>query len=322
MKTTTAERWHSKNKALLFVLDCSRNLRMYRKHKYLVLMFVPVVMYYLVFCYGPMYGITIAFKDYSFSKGILGSDWIGFDNFKRLFAAPSFREVFRNTLILSFYKLATGFPATIAFAILLNELQQIRFKKVVQTISYLPHFLSWVILGGMFIQLLSPSSGPINQLLSLIGMKPIYFLGDVKWFRFTLVITSLWKGVGWGSIIYLAAIAGIDTQLYEAAIIDGARKFKQIIHITIPSLAPVITIMLIFSVGSIINDDFDQIFNLYNEAVYSVGDVISTYNYRIGLIQNEYGYSTALGLFKNLISVSLILLTNFLAKKYNDYGIW
>lgn len=296
-------------------------LYLYRKYAALSLMMLPVIIYYIVFHYAPMYGVIIAFKNYSFSRGIIGSPWAGLANFKRMFASASFFEVFRNTLLISFYKLITGFPAPVVFAILLNELKNAKFKKTVQTISYLPHFLSWVILGGMFIQLLA-LSGPVNIMLSKLGISPVYFLGDVKYFRSVLVVTSLWKSIGWGSIIYLAALTGIDPQLYEAAKIDGAGKFKQILHVTLPALVPVITIMFIFSVGSIINDDFDQIFNLYNEAVYSVGDVISTYNYRIGLLNSEYSYSTAVGLFKNVISVVLIVSTNFIAKKYNDYGIW
>lgn len=294
----------------------------YWKYKYLTLMFIPVIAFYAVFCYGPMYGIIIAFKDYNFAQGIMGSPWIGLENFERMFHSESFIQVFRNTLLLSLYKLITGFPAPILFALLLNELRGRRFKKTVQTISYLPYFLSWVVLGGLFIQLLSPSSGPINAILKAMGMQPVFFLGDVKWFRSVMVITALWKGLGWGSIIYLAGLTGIDPELYEAATMDGAGKLKQVLHITLPSLVPVMTIMFIFAVGGVINDDFDQIFNLYNEAVYSVGDVISTYTYRVGLISNEYGYSTAVGLFKNMIAIALLAGTNFLTKRYSDYGIW
>lgn len=294
----------------------------YWKYKYLTLMFIPVIAFYAVFCYGPMYGIIIAFKDYNFAQGIMGSPWIGLENFERMFHSESFIQVFRNTLLLSLYKLITGFPAPILFALLLNELRGRRFKKTVQTISYLPYFLSWVVLGGLFIQLLSPSSGPINAILKAMGMQPVFFLGDVKWFRSVMVITALWKGLGWGSIIYLAGLTGIDPELYEAATMDGAGKLKQVLHITLPSLVPVMTIMFIFAVGGVINDDFDQIFNLYNEAVYSVGDVISTYTYRVGLISNEYGYSTAVGLFKNMIAIALLAGTNFLTKRYSEYGIW
>jgi putative aldouronate transport system permease protein len=234
----------------------------------------------------------------------------------------SFREVFRNTLIISSLKLVFGFPAPIIFALLLNEMRALRFKKAVQTISYLPHFVSWVILGGLFMQFLSPSSGPINIVLKSLDMRPIYFLADKNWFRPVLVITSIWKGVGWGSIIYLASLAGIDPGLYEAAEIDGAGRFRKAISITLPSLVPVITIMFIFSIGGIVKDDFDQIFNLYNHAVYSVGDVLGTYTYRVGLVDMRYSFSTAVGLFTNVISFALIILTNTITKRVNEYGLW
>jgi putative aldouronate transport system permease protein len=215
-----------------------------------------------------------------------------------------------------------GFPAPIILAILLNEIPMARFKKVVQTISYLPHFVSWVILGGLFIQFLSPSTGPVNIVLQNIGLKPIDFLADKTWFRPILVITSIWKGAGWGSIIYLASLAGIDPQLYEAAEIDGAGRFRKMISITLPSLVPVITIMLIFSAGNLVKDDFDQIFNMYNASVYSVADVLSTYTYRVGLVDMRYSFSTAVGLFTNIISFVLIVTTNAVAKRVNEYGLW
>jgi putative aldouronate transport system permease protein len=294
----------------------------YWKHKYLTMLFIPAIVYYIVFHYVPLYGIQIAFKDYIFTKGIWGSKWVGFEYFKELLTLGSFWEVFRNTIIISFYKFVIGFPAPIIFAILLNEIRLIRFKKFVQTVSYLPHFLSWVILGGLFIQFLSPSSGPINMLLQGLGIKPIYFIADPKWFRSVLVSTSVWKGIGWGSIIYLAALSGINPELYEAATIDGANRFHKIRYITLPELAPVITIMLIFALGGLINDDFDQVFNMYNDAVLSTGDVISTYAYRAGLVKMQYSFSTAVGLFKNIISFILVLGTNAIAKRINDYGIW
>lgn len=294
----------------------------YWKYKHLTLLFVPAVIYYIVFHYVPLYGIQIAFKDYLFLKGVWGSKWVGLEYFKELLTLGSFWEVFRNTIIISFYKFIFGFPAPIIFAILLNEIRQIKFKKFVQTVSYLPHFLSWVILGGLFIQFLSPSSGPVNILLKSLGIAPIYFLANPNWFRSVLVTTSVWKGIGWGSIIYLAALSGVNPEVYEAATIDGANRFQRIIHITLPEITPVITIMLIFALGGLINDDFDQVFNLYNDAVLSTGDVISTYTYRVGLIKMQYSFSTAVGLFKNIISFTLVMLTNSLAKKINDYGIW
>jgi putative aldouronate transport system permease protein len=234
----------------------------------------------------------------------------------------SFREVFFNTLIISTYKLIVGFPMPILFALLLSELKGLRFKKTVQTISYLPHFVSWVVLGGIFLQLLSPSNGPVNGLLKALGLNTVYFLGDPKYFRMTLVISSIWKGVGWGSIVYLAAITGVDSELYEAAALDGANRPQMMWRITIPSIMPVITIMFIFAVGGIVSDDFDQIFNLYNSAVYRVGDVISTYTYRRGLQGMEYGFAAAVGLFQNVLGFILILVTNKLAAKFGDYGLW
>ena len=294
----------------------------YWKYRYLTILFVPAVLYYAVFAYAPLYGIQIAFKEYMFNKGIWGSKWIGFDNFRLLFLVGSFREIFVNTIIISFYKLVWGFPAPIIFAILLSELRSKRFLKSVQTISYLPHFLSWVILAGLFMQFLSPSTGPVNVLISSLGLKPIYFLADKNWFRSVLVVTSIWKGVGWGSIIYFASISNINPEMYEGATVDGANRFQRVIYITIPSLAPVITIMLIFAAGNLIRDDFDQIFNLYNPAVYKVADVLSTYTYRMGLVEMKYEFSTAAGLFTNLVSFILVFLANFIAKRINEYGVW
>jgi putative aldouronate transport system permease protein len=294
----------------------------YWKHRYLFILFIPAIIYYGIFRYGPLYGIQIAFKDFIFRRGITGSPWVGLENFKLLFSMGSFKQVFRNTVIISFLKLVFGFPAPIIFAVLLNEIRAVKYKKFIQTVSYLPHFVSWVILGGVFMQFLSPSTGPVNIILKNVGIKPIYFLANNIWFRPVLVITSIWKGVGWGSIIYLASISGIDPELYEAAEIDGAGRLRKAISITIPSLVPVITIMLIFSVGGIVQDDFDQIFNLYNPAVYSVGDVLSTYTYRVGLIEMKYSFSAAVGLFTNIISFVLILVTNFITKRVNEYGLW
>ncbi len=198
----------------------------------------------------------------------------------------------------------------------------VRFKKFVQGVSYLPHFLSWVVLSGILIQLLSPSTGPINIFLKSVGIKPIYFLSDTKWFRTVLVVTSILKSLGWSSIIYLATLASVPAEQYEAARIDGASRFAQTRYISVPSLFPVVSIMIIFAVGGILNDDFDQIFNLYNAAVYSVSDVLSTYTYRIGLEQLQYGFATAVGLFKNVIGFALILISNRITKRINDYGVW
>lgn len=297
-------------------------LRQYIKYKYLVFLFIPPVIFYLMFCYWPLYGVQIAFKDYSYTKGIWGSPWVGFQTFIDIFNTASFWQVFKNTLIISVYKFAISFPVPIIFAIFLNELRGKMFKKAVQTISYLPHFISWVVLGGICVQLLSPTTGPVNILIKAIGLEPIYFLGDSNWFRTTLVLTAVWKSFGWGSIVYLAALTGIDPTLYEAAYMDGANRFQRIIHITIPSITPVITIMLIMNIGTIVNDDFDQVFNLYNSAVYNVGDVLSTYTYRVGLVDMDYSFGTAVGLFKNVLAFALVTLANTISKRISEYSLW
>jgi putative aldouronate transport system permease protein len=299
-----------------------RLLAKYNMHRQLFLLFVPVIVYFIVFKYIPMYGVTVAFKDYRLRSGILGSPWVGFEHFRLMFAGRTFREVLRNTIVISFYRLVFGFPAPILFALLLNEIRNMGFKKVVQTISYLPHFLSWIVLAGVFFPLLSPSIGPINYAIRSLGFKPIFFLGDPGWFRFTIVTTGIWQDVGWGSIIYLATLSGVDPELYEAAEMDGAGRLAQAIHISVPSLLPVITIMFILAVGRLLADDFDQIFNLYNPVVYSTGDVISTYVYRTGLIGLKYDFAAAVGLFRNVIGFALVFVTNAIVKKVNEYGIW
>lgn len=285
-------------------------------------MFIPVIAYYLIFKYAPMYGIVLAFKDYSIRKGILGSPWVGFTVFEELFATHTFVRAFRNTVIISLLRWVFGFPMPILLALMLNELKNLRFKKTMQTISYLPHFLSWIILTGLFTQLLSPTNGPINYIISLLGGKPIYFLADNAWFRSTMVITGIWKEIGWGSIVYLATIAGIDTELYEAAECDGATRWQKMFRITLPLMKPTIVILLIMNCGSILEAGFDQIFNFYNSAVYETGDIIDTYVYRRGIGDMEYSISTAVGLFKNVIGFILVTGTNFIAKRLGEGGIW
>lgn len=292
------------------------------KNRSLLIMLVPAFLYYIIFHYFPMYGLQIAFKTYKFNLGVLGSPWVGLNNFKELFSAPSFGKIFRNTILISTYKLIFSFPAPIIFAILLNEIGNKYFKKVTQTISYLPHFISWVILAGIFGQFLSPTMGPVGQLFKFMGKKPIFFLGNAKYFRTILVTTSIWKSFGWSSIVYLAGIANIDGSLIEAAVIDGANRFKCITHITIPSLMPIVTLMLILSTGSIVSDDFDQIFNLINPAVSEVGEVLSTYIYKRGLTNMEFSFATAVGLFQNIISFTLIFAANAIAGRISEYSIW
>jgi len=271
-----------------------------------------------------MYGIVLAFKDYMIVDGILGSPWVGFKHFNRLFSSASFFELITNTLTISFQRILFGFPAPIIFALLLNEIKVEKFKKIVQSISYLPHFMSWVILGGIVMELLSPTRGVINYIITIFGGEPIYFLTEVKYFRTILIVSGIWAGVGWGSIIYLAAISGIDIQQYEAAVIEGASRFQRAIYITLPSIMPVISISFILNIGGIMNAGFDQIFNLYNPMVYKVADILDTYVYRVGIQDMEYSFSTAVGLFKNVVGLIMVVITNFITSKLsnNEYGLW
>ena len=297
-------------------------LKSCKTHRALLMMLIPGIIYYILFKYKPMYGLLIAFKEYNLMDGVMASPWAGLKYFKLAFGSADFWQVFKNTLILSGYKLLFTFPAPIILALLLNEVRNTKFKKCVQTVTYLPHFLSWVVLSGIIINFLSPSSGPVNMILRACGMEPIYFMGEKKLFRGVLVISSIWKEVGWSSIVYLAALTGVDTQLYEAASLDGAGRLRQTFTVTLPAIANVVVIMLIMQVGKILNDDFDQIFNMYNPAVYSVSDVLSTYIYKMGLEQAMYSFSTAMGLFKNVIAFTLVIITNTISTKVSDYGLW
>lgn len=294
----------------------------YKKNSLFFLMLLPTIIYFIVFHYLPMYGVTIAFKDYYILKGIMGSKWVGLKHFKDVFSGLFFWPVFKNTLIISFYKLIFGFFAPIALAIMLNEVSHNKFKKTVQSITYLPHFMSWVVLSGLLIEILSPSRGPFNILLQGIGLDPIFFIAEKGWFRGILVGSSIWKEAGWSSIIFLAAISGIDPQMYEVAELDGASRMRKIWSITIPSIMPVIIIMFIFATGKIIQDDFEQVYNLLNPAVMEVGDVISTYTYREGLERMNYSYAAAVGMFKNIISFAMVMGTNYIARKTSDYALW
>ncbi|MBW7453033.1 ABC transporter permease [Paenibacillus sepulcri] len=299
----------------VFIKEC-------RKSKLLLLFLLPAFVWYFIFYYIPMYGLTIAFKDFQIMDGILGSPWIGFENFNQMFHTYEFIRVLRNTLIISGLKLLFVYTSGIVLALVLNEIFHDKFKKIVQTISYLPHFLSWVIIGSIMIELLSPVSGLVNNIIKALGGKAIYFLADPNWFIPVLIVSDIWQSVGWGSIIYLAAITGVDPQIYESATIDGAGRFTKIWRITLPSIMNVIIIMMIFNIGNLMNAGFDQIFNLYNPRVYEVGDIIDTYVYRVGLTQMNYSFSTAVGLFKNAIGLALVLLVNRVANRFGQTGLW
>ena len=301
----------------------SMTWKMYKKHKFLFMMLIPALAYIFIFHYIPMYGITIAFKNFNFSKGILGSEWIGLANFERLFgSSSSFLRVLRNTLVISGMKLIFVFSACIVLALLINEVKAKAFKRIVQNISYLPHFLSWVIIGSILIEMLSLSKGVVNQIIQLFGGSPIYFLTEKSWFLIILVSSDMWQSIGWGSIIYLAAISGVSPALYESATMDGAGRIRQMISITLPCIANVIAIMFILQIGSILSAGFDQIFNLYNYRVYEVADIIDTYAYRIGLKEGDFSLSTAVSLFKNVIGLILVIITNYVAKRLGHTGLW
>jgi putative aldouronate transport system permease protein len=293
-----------------------------RKHKALMLIALPVVMYFLLFRYVPMLGQIIAFKNYVIADGIFGSEWTGLDNFRQLFGGSDFFKVLRNTLVISFLRLTFGFAAPIVFALLLNELRLALYKRAVQTLSYLPHFFSWVILGGMFMMIFS-GNGPVNHLVALAGSDTIPFLTKDGWFIFILIATGIWQGAGYGAIIYLAALSGISPDLYEAASIDGAGRWKQTLHITLPSLVPTIVTLFILGIGHILAAGFDQIYNLYNPMVFDVADVIETYVLR-QMIGMNFSIATAAGLFKGAVGLVLVASANAVAKKISggEQGVW
>lgn len=288
----------------------------------LYVLLVPGIIFLFLFNYLPMGGVVIAFQDFNIFKGIADSAWVGFDNFVRLFTSADFLLVFKNTLIISIMKILILFPLPIVLAILLNEIRHLKFKKTIQTVVYLPHFISWVIVSGLFIGILSVNGGIVNNILTLFGQEPIPFFMSKDYFRWVLVFTEGWKEVGWGTIVYLAAIVGIDQEQFEVAKIDGANKLQQIIHITIPSIAPTIILMFILRLGSLLNAGTEQILVMYNPVVYDVADVIGTYVYRVGLGTSDYSFSTAVGLFNSVISFILIVTGNTLTKKFFDSSIW
>ncbi|MCM1189129.1 MAG: ABC transporter permease subunit [bacterium] len=293
------------------------------KYRYLYLLAAPGMLYFIIFRYVPMYGVLIAFQDFSINKGIWGSKWVGLDQFVRLFRGLSFPGVFKNTVIISLYKLVLGFPAPIILALLLNEVKNRHFKKVTQTIVYLPHFISWVILAGLIAMFLHPDSGIINEVVKLFNDgRGIDFLVSKKYFRSILVITDIYKGIGWGSIVYIAAISAIDATVYEAAMVDGANRLKQMWYITLPELKSTIVVMFILNMGGILNAGFEQILLLYNARVYEVADIIDTYVYRNGIMSSNYSLSTAAGLFKSVISMGLIIITNKIAHMLEEDGLW
>ena len=297
------------------------------QHRVLLLMLLPAFLYFIVFRYGSIAGISIAFVDFkpkvgqTYLQSILNAPFVGLKYFSEFLTSRLGREVLNNTIVISFYKILFGFPAPILLALLLNELSAEKYKRTVQTITYMPHFISWVILAGIVRMVLSPDFGLLLPVFRALGMEPINFYGSSKYFRGLLVVTDIWREIGWGSIIYLAALSGLDPQLFEAARIDGAGRMRQVWHVTLPGIASTVVIMLILRMGTVMDAGFDQVFNLQNSAVLSVSEIIDTYIYKKGILESKFSFSAAIGVFKSAIGLVLVLATNFLAKRMGQEGI-
>lgn len=285
------------------------------------LMLLPGVVIVLIFKYIPMAGLCIAFQDYSPIYGLFDQTWIGLENFEYVFSLSSFPRVIYNTLFIAGLKIIAGIIVPVVFALMLNEMRNIRYKRTLQTIVYLPHFISWVALAGIFLDVLS-MDGIINKGLIALGLNPVYFLGDENVFPFTMVVTDVWKTFGWNTIVYLAALTGVAPQLYEAAYLDGAGRFKQTLHVSLPSIMPIVMLMTILSIGNVLRAGFDQIFNLYSPLVYSTGDIIDTFVYRMGILSAQFGPATAVGLFQSLVSFVLIMTGYWMADRFAGYRVF
>lgn len=291
------------------------------KSRYYYLMLLPAVVYVLMFNYAPLSGLQIAFKNYKVTLGMWDSPWVGFRNFRDFFTSYSFPQLMENTFVLSFYQILVGFPIPIIVALILNELKG-AFKKTTQTILYAPHFISTVVLVGIMTTMFSPSHGAVNTVLDALGMERIYFMGEPGLFRHLYVWSGVWQSMGWSAIVYLAALAGVDPALHEAADIDGATRMQKIIHINIPTIMPTIIIMLILRMGQIASVGYEKVYLMQNDLNVSTAEVIATYVYKRGLINNNYSFSTAIGLFNNVINVTMLLLANKISKKVTGSGLF
>lgn len=293
-----------------------------KKNWILYAMILPVAIYYIIFAYAPMYGIQLAFKDYQVKEGIMGSPWVGLEHFIRFFKSYNFGQLLKNTIGISVYSLLVGFPIPIIFALMLNYLRNKFLKKTVQMVSYAPYFISTVVMCGMIAIFMNPDTGILNVIRNFFGMESVDFLAKPEWFKDIYVWTGVWQGMGWSSIIYISALSGVDYQLHEAAIMDGATKIQRMIHVDLPSIRPTIIMLLIFQIGSLMNVGFEKVFLLQNTLNKSAASVISTYTYEVGLINSDYGYSTAVGLFNSLINVILIVGANQICKKLADESLF
>jgi len=286
------------------------------------LMLLPMAAYYIIFHYAPMYGATIAFKKFNPMLGIMKSPWVGLAHFEQLFSLDKFYAVFWNTVSISFTRIVFGFPVPLIVALMLNELRSIKLKRAIQTAIYIPHFISWVVLGGILVNLLSTQTGAVNLVIQSLGFPAIPFLTSEKYFVPTLVVSMIWKTFGWNTIIYLAALAGVDPQLYEAATVDGAGRWKQLFHITLPSIQSTIIVLLILRIGGIMQAGFEQIFVLYHPGVYKVADILDTYVYRMGLSEGRFELASAVGLFRSAVNFIMIVLANRLARAWGEQGVY
>ncbi|SDD79778.1 putative aldouronate transport system permease protein [Paenibacillus sp. UNCCL117] len=297
-------------------------VREWHKTKYLWLLFLPCLIYFLIFRYAPMFGLVITFKNYNLFKGIMASDWVGFKYYTMFLQNPDFFLLMRNTFLLGIYKLVFGFPAPILLALLLNELKSAVFKRFVQTVSYLPHFISNVIVASMVIMFLSPTSGLINQIIKMFGFEAVNFMMEPGLFRPIYVLSEIWQHLGWETIIYLAALTAVDPQLYEAADMDGANRWQKMKSVTLPGIAPAIVIVFILNVGKVLEIGFEKVFLMYNAAVYETADVIGTYVYRVGLVQGNFSYAAAIDLFMGIISLIFIVSANWVSRKVSENSLW
>lgn len=304
-------------------LVANRKSKWFRKELPFHLFLIPAVIIVFIYMYVPMGGLIIAFQKFIPAKGLFGNQkWIGLDNFRYLIHLPGAVTALRNTVSIAFWKIIFHLVIPIIVSILLNELKSAWFRRTCQTLIYLPHFLSWIIFGGILIDILSPSSGLVNSVIKLFGGEPIFFLGSNEWFQFTVIATDVWKEFGFGTIVYLAAITNIDPTQYEAATIDGANRFQRIMHVTIPNMRMIIVLMMVLSLGNVLNAGFDQVFNLYSPQVYQTGDILDTFIYRIGLIDAQFGVATAMGMFKSVVSTLFISVSYYCAYRFADYRIF
>ncbi|TYP79326.1 ABC transporter permease [Paenibacillus methanolicus] len=296
--------------------------RKIRRDRAFLVLLAPALIFYILFRYVPMFGIIVSFKDYNLFSGIWKSEWVGLRYYKMFFDNPDAFNIIRNTFLLGLYKIIFGFPAPIILALLLNELKMKRYKRFVQTVSYMPHFLSPVVVAGILVMILSPSTGFVNQIIQDMGFEPINFLQKADWFRTIYVSSEVWQEIGWGSILYLAALTSIDPQLYEAARMDGANRWRQMWHVSIPGIMPAIVILFILQIGKIMELGFDKVFLLSNAATYETADIISTYVYRMGITSANFSYATAIDLFMGIIGLIFVYSANVISRKLGDTSLW